>query len=72
MTELVRKSDVQRMLTEAFTSGGADDPQLIVNLMECLKSFVPTFDKELSVDEVAAAESVAAERIKKYVTNICS
>jgi hypothetical protein len=66
MAEVVLKSDVERMLKEAFQSGHADDPQLIPNLINSLNNFVPTFDVELNLDHYSKANSKVSENMRRF------
>ncbi len=70
MTEMVRKADVHRMLIEAMQMGHADDPQLIPNLMGSLRLFTPTFNVELSQEQVTKAERVAAQNVANTTRRI--
>lgn len=70
MTEMVRKADVQRMLREAFEGGHADDPQLIPNLMGSLRMFTPTFEIELTEEQVQLAETDARRNIHATIDRI--
>lgn len=65
MTEVVRKADVERMIREAFQQG-ADDPQLIPNLLTSLRHFMPTFDVALSVDQQVAAQAKVEDALIKF------
>lgn len=65
MTEVVRKADVERMIHEAFQRG-ADDPQLIPNLLTCLRNFMPTFDVVLTVDQQVAAQAKVEDALIKF------
>lgn len=65
MTEMVRKADVERMIMEAFQMG-ADDPQLIPNLLTSLRNFCPTFDVTLTVDQQVAAQTKVEDALIKF------
>ena len=66
MAEVVLKSDVERMLKEAFQSGHADDPQLIPNLLTSLRNFMPTFDRDFTIEEWTKANGKVTENLKKF------
>lgn len=70
MTEMVRKEDIHRMLIEALTAGDADNPQLIPNLMGSLRMFTPTFEVELSAEQVRQAEAVATKNLNATLSRI--
>ena len=65
MTQMVRKADVERMLQEAFIQG-ADDFNLIPNLICSMQMFMPTFDLPLTGEHVRTAEAVAQANLTKH------
>ena len=65
MTKMVRKEDVERMIKEAFQQG-ADDFQLIPNLLNSLRLFMPTFDVTLDQDSIRKAHSEAQANLAKH------
>lgn len=70
MTEMVRKADIHRMLIEALTAGDADNPQLIPNLMGSLRMFTPTFEVDLTAEQVQEAEAVAEKNLATTMSRI--
>lgn len=67
MVQVVRSDDVERMLREAFEMGHANDPQLIPNLMNSLRHFMPTFDIELQPEQIKAAEDKVQAALEKFM-----
>lgn len=67
MTQMVRKEDMLRMLKEAFEQGGANDPQLIPNLMTSINNFTPTFEFEITIEQAVEAQAKVEDTLIKYM-----